>query len=314
MSEAAQIRRSGLKVRENSPHPRTHVRGKLDKTRIHRKEAAVVPNKTRKSSIALIVALILALATLAGPSRHALAAGKRVLSLSDMSDFSGAEGANGAAIAGATYAKATLLAFNNAYVTLFTHKWPGYTAFTVAVGVEDGTADDHPGTVTVAVTVDGKPFKSITKTYGQAATQLTVPFGHASQIKLVTHENQKNGLYVLLGNAMVVTSVPKPVATPPAFGSGGNGGNGGSGKTTLSLFSASVTAGSQETALITTGANASLTIVINYPNGTQQVVGPKKAGADGHFAYSWNVPGGMTGITRVLVDSSGVAQGTFTIK
>jgi hypothetical protein len=185
----------------------------------------------------------------------------------------------------------------------------------VAVGVEDGTVDDHPGTVTVAVTVDGKPFKSITKTYGQAATQLTVPFGQASQIKLVTHNNQKKGLYVLLGNASVVTSVPKAVATPPAFGSGGsNGGKSGSGKTTLSLFSASVAAGSQETALITTGANASLTIVINYPNGTQQVEGPKKAGADGHFAYSWNVPGGMAGITRVLVDSSGVAQGTFTIK
>jgi hypothetical protein len=273
----------------------------------------VVSNKTRKSRIALIVVLVVALATLAGPNRHALAAGKRVLTLSDMSDFSGAEGANGAAIAGATYAKATLLASNNAYVTLFTHKWPGYAAFTVAVGVEDGTVDDHPGTVTVAVTVDGKPFKSITKTYGQAATQLTVPFGKASQIKLVTHNNQKNGLYVLLGNPAVVTSVPKAVATPPAFGSGGNGGNK-TGKTTLRLFSASVAAGSQETALITTGADAFLTIVINYPNGTQQVVGPKKAGADGHFAYSWNVPSGMAGITRVLVDSSGVAQGTFTIK
>ncbi len=253
---------------------------------------------------------------LVGPGRHALAAGPRVLDpYPTWSDFGGGvEGANGAAIAGETYAKATLLAANNAYVTLFTHKWPGYAAFTVAVGVEDGSVDDHPGTVTVAVAVDGKPFKSITKTYGQAATQVTVPFGQASQIKLEMHDNQKKGFYVLLGSPTLITSVPKAVATPPAFGSGGGNGGNTTGKTTLQLFSASVAAAGQETALITTGANTSVTIVINYPNGTQQVVGPRKAGADGHFAYSWNVPSGMSGVTRVLVDSSGVAQGTFTIK
>jgi hypothetical protein len=119
----------------------------------------------------------------------------------------------------------------------------------------------------------------------------------------------------------VITSVPKAAATPPAFGSGpgtGSGGSGaaanGGGKTTLKLFSASVASGGQETALITTGPNAMLTVVITYPSGSQQVLGPKKAGADGHFAYSWVVPGGMAGIVHVVVVSGSVAQATFTIK
>ena len=56
-----------------------------------------------------------------------------------------------------------------------------------------------------------------------------------------------------------------------------------------------------------------LTVVITYPSGSQQVLGPKKAGADGHFAYSWVVPGGMAGIVHVVVVSSSVAQATFTI-
>ncbi|HVC83273.1 MAG TPA: NPCBM/NEW2 domain-containing protein [Chloroflexota bacterium] len=276
----------------------------------------MVPKRTSKISVSLVIALVVALTTVIGPSRHALAAGPRVLTLSDMGDFSGAEGANNNAIAGATYAKATLLGTNNAYVTLFTHHFPGYAAFTTAVGVEDGSADNHSGTATLVVTVDGKLVKTIAKVYGQAATTLTVPFGQASQIKLTLHmdPNPKKDLYMLLGNPTVLTSVPKSVAAPPAFGSGASGGNGGSGKTTLTLFSASVAAGSQETALITTGANAALTVVITYPGGTQQVLGPKKAGPDGHFAYSWVVPGGIAGVARVVVVSSGVAQATFTIQ
>ncbi|HVA92308.1 MAG TPA: hypothetical protein VNL71_20985 [Chloroflexota bacterium] len=279
----------------------------------------MIPKRTPKISLSLVIALVVALTAVIGPSRHALAAGPRVLTLSDLGDFSGAEGANNNSISGETYAKATLLVGNNSYVTLFTHHFPGYAAFTTAVGVEDGSVDSHSGTATLLVTVDGRLVKTINKVYGQIATILTVPFGQASQIKLTLHvdPNPKKDLYMLLGNPTVVTSVPKSVAPPPAFGSGGGnggGGNSGGGKTTLTLFSASVAAGSQETALITTGANASLTIVINYPNGTQQVLGPKKAGPDGHFAYSWVVPGGMAGPARVLVDSNGVAQATFTIQ
>ncbi|HXT38031.1 MAG TPA: NPCBM/NEW2 domain-containing protein [Chloroflexota bacterium] len=271
-------------------------------------------NRKSLTPISLIITLVMALSTLLGPSRQALAAGPRVITGSDLADFNGIEGDNNGSISGATYAKGILMAGDKAFITLDTHHFPGYTAFTTAVGVGDGSVDDHPGTASVLVTVDGRLVKTITKPYGQAATILTVPFGQASQIKLTLHENQKKGLYILLGNPAVLTNVPKAAATPPAFGSGGgNGGGSGGGKTTLTLFSASVAAGSQETALITTGANAALTVVITYPGGTQQVLGPKKAGPDGHFAYSWTVPGGIAGVARVVVVSSGVAQATFTI-
>jgi hypothetical protein len=272
--------------------------------------------------VAVVISLVVALAGLVGPSRHALAAGSRGVTLSDLGDFSGAEGGANNSIAGAKYAQGILFAFDKSYVTLYTGKFPGYAAFTAAVGVPDGSTDDHAGTVTVIVTVDGKKVKSITKSNGQAATMLTVPFGHASQIKLTVHENQKKTLYVLLGNPTVVASLPKAVATPEPIGNGGGNSNGGGsgsggsagGKTTLKLFSASVASGGQETALITTGGNAALSVVITYPNGSQQDLGPKKAGADGHFAYSWVVPGGMAGIVHVVVVSTSVAQATFTIK
>jgi hypothetical protein len=275
----------------------------------------MILHATQARRVSLLFALLVSLLTLFGSHSPTLAAGPRILTLSDMSDFSGAEGANNNTIAGATYKYAILLADNHAYVTILPHAFPGYAAFTTAVGVEDGDADNHPGTATLVVTVDGRRVKTIAKVYDQAATTLTVPFGQASQIKLTLVENQPRDLYLLLGNPAVVPSIPKPIATPPSFGSSGYSGKGAAGnETTLKMFSASVTAGSQETALITTGANAVLTVVIRYPGGSQQVVGPRKAGADGHFAYSWTVPRGVTGLVRVVVVSSSVVQATFTIQ
>lgn len=257
------------------------------------------------------IALAATLTALLGPSQPTLAAGSRPVTGADWGDFNGMEGADNSSIAGEAYARGTLITGNKAYVTLFTHHFPGYAAFTAAVGVPDGSVDSGPGSVSLLVTVDGKLVRTITKVYGQAATILTVPFGQASQIKLTVRENQAKNLYVLLGNPSVLTSVPRSVAPPPSFGSGGTGGSGG---TTMKLFSASVSAGSQETALVTTGAGVDLTLVITYPGGAQQVVGPKKAGADGHFAYSWVIPGGVAGVARVVVVSGGVAQATFTIQ
>src|SRR3977135_2856505 len=130
---------------------------------------------SRTIPVALCVALVLAFTALLGPTHTTLAAGPRVLTLSDMSDFNLAEGANNNAIAGAPYKVATLLVGNNAYVTLFPHKFPGYTTFTTAVGVEDSSVDAHSGTATLSVTVDGKLVKTIAKIYGQVATTLTIP-------------------------------------------------------------------------------------------------------------------------------------------
>ena len=270
--------------------------------------------------IALVIALVATLSTLLGPSHQALAAGPRYLMTSDMTDSTEVSSYTNQTIAGEKYAHDIMMIETGAFVAISPHAFPGYAAFTVAVGIADGFGNTSGGATLVAM-VDGRVVKSISKTVGQAATTLTLPFGQSSQFKLSVKENQKKAVIVMLGNASVITSVPKAAATPPAFGSGGGTGSGGSGtagtdsgKTTLKLFSASVASGGQETALITTGPNATLPVVITYPSGSQQVLGPKKAGADGNFAYSWMVPGGMAGIVHVVVVSSSVAQSTFTIK
>jgi len=270
--------------------------------------------------IALVIALVATLSTLLGPSHQALAAGPRYLTTSDMTDSTQVSNYTNQTIAGEKYAHDIMMIETGAYITISPHAFPGYAAFTVAVGIADGFGNTSGG-ATLGVMVDGRVVKSISKTVGQAATTLTLPFGQSSQFKLSVKENQKKAVIVMLGNASVITSVPKAAATPPAFGSGGGTGSGGSGtagtdsgKTTLKLFSASVASGGQETALITTGPNATLTVVITYPSGSQQVLGPKKAGADGNFAYSWIVPSGMAGIVHVVVISSSVAQATFTIQ
>jgi hypothetical protein len=269
----------------------------------------------------VVFALLIACSTLIETDRGAYAAGSRPVTSGDWGDFSGSENGAGNAIAGVTYKQAVLLAFNNSYITLYPGKFPGYAALTVAVGIPDGSTTNHPGTETITFTKDGTLFKKITKSYGQLATMVTVPFGKASQIKIQIHDNQKQGFYIVLGNPTVVATVPKAVATPEPI-AGGNGGNSGTtgggsttGKTTLKLFSSTVSAGGQETALITAGHGAELTVVITYPNGSQLVLGPKKAGADGNFAYTWTIPAGVKGKVHITVVSySTVASSTFTVQ
>jgi hypothetical protein len=97
-----------------------------------------------------------------------------------------------------------------------------------------------------------------------------------------------------------VTPVPPP-ARPAA-------------RTTLHLFSTSVAPGGQQVALVFTAPFAMTSMVITYPDGSQQVVGPQRAGPDGHFGYAWTLPGDIFGTVHVTVDSAGrVAQGSFTV-
>jgi hypothetical protein len=80
-------------------------------------------------------------------------------------------------------------------------------------------------------------------------------------------------------------------------------------------FSSSVAPGEQQVALVTTVPYAMTSLVISYPDGSQQVAGPQRAGSDGHFAYAWTVPGGIQGTVHVTVDCAGrVAQGTFSVR
>jgi hypothetical protein len=84
-------------------------------------------------------------------------------------------------------------------------------------------------------------------------------------------------------------------------------------KTTLQIGSASLAAQGQQTIQVSTGKNAAVTLIIDYPDGTQVAV-PSHAGADGTYTYKWAVPSSVHGTVHVTADSAGaVAQGTFTV-
>ncbi len=87
----------------------------------------------------------------------------------------------------------------------------------------------------------------------------------------------------------------------------------GSGALSLKFLSATVSAGSQQVAQIVASKNALVAIVIDYPNGTQDVK-QQKAGADGHLIYMWSTPKGIKGQVSMTVVSMGkTATGTFTV-
>ena len=81
----------------------------------------------------------------------------------------------------------------------------------------------------------------------------------------------------------------------------------------LTFLSATVSSGSQQVAQIVASKNALIGIVIDYPNGTQDVK-QVKAGADGHLIYMWSIPKGIDGQVTVTVVSRGKsATGTFAV-
>jgi len=204
-------------------------------------------------------------------------------------------------IAGEHFARALIMgslqtaSFNTARI-------PGYGALQAQVGITDNS--DAGTTAPLIITGDGKVLYSHVFTYGQVAVRIVVPFGKAQAITIA------NGLAgsqnLLLANPVLL---PSGASTPPTAPGAS------SGKASLQFFSATATAGGQQTALITAAKNALVAIVIDYPDGTQVIVPSKRAGPDGHYAYTWTVPDGIHGLVHITVDAAGaVTQGTFTVR
>ena len=86
-------------------------------------------------------------------------------------------------------------------------------------------------------------------------------------------------------------------------------------KVGLTFLSASVSPGSQQAALVATAANASVVIVVTYPDGSQTVIGPKRTTADGKLVYTWSIPKNVHGTVQVAaVSAGGVAQSSFVVQ
>jgi hypothetical protein len=71
--------------------------------------------------------------------------------------------------------------------------------------------------------------------------------------------------------------------------------------------------GANQTVVVTTTANSWVTMVMTFPDSSQVVVGPKRAGSNGHLTYTWKIPAGQHGIVRLVVVGASVAQGSFTV-
>lgn len=195
--------------------------------------------------------------------------------------------------------------FTNANATFNMSRYPGYAGFTATVGMIDSS---DPNVVeTLKITADGKLVYSHDFRQGQTAKSITVPLGKAEAINLEVDsvgDNNATGLLLADPTLLPTAALVPDVTIPPASG----------GKTAVQLFSATATADGQQTALIATVKNALVAIIIDYPDGTQVTVPSKRAGPDGHFAYTWTIPAGVHGLVHITVDAAGaVAQGTFTV-
>jgi hypothetical protein len=104
-----------------------------------------------------------------------------------------------------------------------------------------------------------------------------------------------------------VRAIQTPAGAPDA------GGTAPAVKTSISLSAATLAAGGSEAIAVTAAANASVTLIIDAPNGTQ-VVQSGHADASGHYTYTWAAPSGLHGKVLVFADSAGsIAQGGFTV-
>lgn len=108
--------------------------------------------------------------------------------------------------------------------------------------------------------------------------------------------------YLGLDNVQV-RAIQPPTGTP---------GSGAVAPTTgLRIASNPIAAGGKQSVQVVTGKSAPLTLVLDYPDGTQVALSTH-AGPDGHYAYAWSLPASVHGIVHVLVDGAGsIAQGSF---
>lgn len=262
-------------------------------------QIALTPAR-RSGLVRSLAAAVLAGVVLLSAAHPLHAASPRYLGLNDYTDRVNVTDVSGSAagsVAGVTYAHAIELSFARATASIFTRAFPGYDAVQFDVGLSDSgqfTGD----TGELLVSVDGVTVKDLRLTYGHQASHVVIPFAKASTITLTVGPATAKKL--VIGNPTL-----RPVAVAQQGPTGA--------KLTVQAFSRSVSAGGQETLLVTTRALTMLTIVIVYPDSSQRVVGPRQADADGHLADTWSVPAAVTGTCHVVVIGASVVQTTFSI-
>lgn len=271
---------------------------------------------TSSTPLRIIATCTLAFGFLTGAADATHAAAPRHLTLKDFGNTFYATDVSGTAdgtVSGFRYAHAIQLSGHNGTITYFTRSFPGYAALSFDIGIADSktVSNDH---CEFLLGVDGKTTRDIVTSYGHVGLPIAVPLANANAVTLGVAEGKNPNCDLVIGDPMAVPSSPSPTSTPGSGSTPTPGQPAASGTTGLQILSASVAAGGQETALVTAGAGASITLVIGYPDNTQQIVGPDRAGPDGRFTFIWTVPRGMQGATRIAAVSGGIAPGSFIIQ
>jgi hypothetical protein len=85
-------------------------------------------------------------------------------------------------------------------------------------------------------------------------------------------------------------------------------------KKTLALSSASISAGGKEIATVSIKPGQSASLIVDYPNDTEKLLGPTVAGSSGRVSFPWSVPAGVKGLVHVTLDVDGaLTTANFTV-
>ena len=85
-------------------------------------------------------------------------------------------------------------------------------------------------------------------------------------------------------------------------------------KRPLTLGSVTVAVGGKQTATVAINAGEWGVVVVDYPNGTQKVLGPTVAPSNDQVRFTWAVPSGIQGVVRVTLDAGGtLTRASFTV-
>jgi len=177
----------------------------------------------------------------------------------------------------------------------------GYNAVRVQLGLADGGTNGV--LATIAVDRDGVPYRVFKVKQGMLALPAVIPFGGHRVLHFFV---QAQHPYPVGGAADMILGAPTAVLQ-------GAHGPGTGPSVSLALGATTVQPGALLPISVTTAPSAPVTLVISYPGGGQQVIGPTPAPASGKFNYTLRVPATVHGTVGVVAVTGGVvSQASFT--
>jgi hypothetical protein len=121
----------------------------------------------------------------------------------------------------------------------------------------------------------------------------------------VTVQNAKSGEYFTWSGTLAPSTAAAPPSAPSPTPAP---------KNALKLSSAVAAAGGHEMVTAAVKAGESTVLVVEYPSGSQKVLGPTMAGAGGQVSFTWAIPSSVRGLVHVTLEAGGVlTEGSFKV-